>query len=243
MTGKQFEYLFVVGRGEDYVSPSGLRFVRWLCKCKCGNTILARGCALTSGKTTSCGCRHRENLAKRNESKATKVEYTFTDSIVIGHIPTTNIDFIIDKSDYNLIKDYRWSGIKNKSNSYYIGARYFTEEGKKTILLHRLIMNCPKGMVVDHINHNTLDNRKDNLRICTQSNNNHNRNNSNKSNIYFDKRINKWVARIVVDNKVIHLGSFNNKEDAIKAREKAENRYYKEYSYSASQIIAQQIHI
>lgn len=239
LTGKQFEYLLVVAKGDDYISPSGLHYARWLCKCICGNTTLVRSCDLMSGKTTSCGCRHREIVAKRNTSNAIKVEYTFFDKIVIGHIPTTDIEFVIDKSDYDRIKSYRWTGIKNRSGSYYIGARFRDREKQSTILLHRLIMNCPNGMVVDHINHNTLDNRKQNLRVCTRSENNYNRQCSYKSNIYLDKRINKWIARIGVDNQIIYLGSYDTYEEALEAREKAEKQYYKYYSYNTSKQISQ----
>ena len=97
-------------------------------------------------------------------------------------------------------------------------------------------MDCPKDMVVDHINMNPLDNRKCNLRICTMQQNNFNKkeqtnNTSGRVGVTWDKQTNKWLAQIQVDGKNIKLGRFKNKEDAIKVREEAELKYFGEYKY------------
>ena len=102
------------------------------------------------------------------------------------------------------------------------------------IKLHRYIMNCPEDMVVDHINHNTLDNRKENLRICTKKQNERNiklrsNNVSGYTGVGFHKETNKWRAYIQKDNKLITLGLFKNKKDAIKARKEAEKKYFGEF--------------
>ena len=96
-------------------------------------------------------------------------------------------------------------------------------------------MDCPKDMVVDHINMNPLDNRKCNLRICTMQQNNFNKkeqtnNTSGRVGVTWDKQTNKWRAQIQVNGKSIKLGRFKNKEDAIKARLQAEMKYYKEFA-------------
>lgn len=89
-------------------------------------------------------------------------------------IPLTQGQFaIIDDEDYEKVKPHKWRAnyCKGISNYYVQNCGW----GVPTIMMHRLIMNAPKGLVVDHINHNTLDNRKSNLRVCTQSENLRNR--------------------------------------------------------------------
>lgn len=130
---------------------------------------------------------------------------------------------LIDLDDIDKVKQYKWSIIN----------KYVVCKSKK-IRLHRLIMDCPDDKVVDHINHNKLDNRKSNLRICTQHQNNINvstrkTNTSGKTGVSLDKRRNKWRARVQINGKEKHLGYFDTKEDAIEARKQAEIDAYGEY--------------
>ena len=131
---------------------------------------------------------------------------------------------LIDLDDIEKVKNYKWT----------FDGRYVRKSGKER--LHRFIMNCPKDMVVDHINMNPLDNRKCNLRICTMQQNNFNKkeqtnNTSGRVGVTWDKQTNKWLAQIQVDGKNIKLGRFKNKEEAIRAREEAELKYFGEYKY------------
>lgn len=111
---------------------------------------------------------------------------------------------------------------------------------KTRVVMSRLIMGCDdSSLQVDHINHNTLDNRKRNLRIVTVSQNNMNKdirsdNTSGHSGVSFNKKSGKYVSYIKINQKRIHLGSFIDINDAIKAREDAEEKYFKEYSYKNS---------
>lgn len=83
--------------------------------------------------------------------------------------------FQIDDDDFDKIKKYNWRAQVMKRTGYdqiyVISHQRIAPYKNKTIYLHRLIMNCPEGMVVDHINGDTLDNRKVNLRVCTRSEN------------------------------------------------------------------------
>lgn len=82
------------------------------------------------------------------------------------------VEVQIDDEDYDRISDYSWNACYNKNIKNYYITHSYKENGKsKNLFLHRLIMNCPEGMVVDHINHDTTDNRKQNLRIVTQKEN------------------------------------------------------------------------
>ena len=124
---------------------------------------------------------------------------------------------LIDVEDIEKVDKYKWhlSGLKKKGNHYI--------EAYPNKRLHRYILDCPDGMVVDHINRNTLDNRRENLRLCTQCDNLKNRalNSNNKTGIVgvcWHKRDKKFVARIWVNYKCITLYSGNSLDEAIKAR-------------------------
>ena len=138
---------------------------------------------------------------------------------------------LIDLEDIDRVKNYKWY---LHDNGYVITDIKST---KKHVRLHRFIMDCPDGMVVDHINHNPLDNRKDNLRVCTQQQNmmNQSKRKDNTSGItgvhwVEGKRRKKWVARITVNKKQKTLGYYNTKEEAIEARKQAEIEYFGEFT-------------
>lgn len=131
---------------------------------------------------------------------------------------------LIDTEDIGKISSDKWCIDKNN----YV-------KNSKQEYLHRVILGAPKDMCVDHINGNTLDNRKNNLRICTNRENTSNRtklgtnNTSGILGVRFDNRRNKWYADIQYKGKCIFLEYFNIKEDAIKARIDAEKSYFKEF--------------
>ncbi len=129
----------------------------------------------------------------------------------------------IDLDDVDRVGQYKW----------HISHGYACCNENK-IRLHRFIMNCPNDKVVDHINHNPLDNRKCNLRICSNQQNCMNQNKrSNNTNGYtgvlWDKAKNKWMARIKVNYKQIFLGYYDTLEKAIEVRKQAEIKYFGEY--------------
>lgn len=100
--------------------------------------------------------------------------------------------------------------------------------------LHSLLMKPPKGLVVDHINGDKLDNRRTNLRICTQRQNSLNscipKNNKTGVTGVSLTPHGKYRARIMVNRKEIRLGHFEKIEDAIEARKLAEKKYFGEYA-------------
>ena len=106
---------------------------------------------------------------------------------------------------------------------------------KSYLYLHRLLTNAVKGEYVDHINHDILDNRINNLRKCTNSQNlqNHTKlasnNTSGVTGVYWIKSKNKWRSEIAVNKQKFHLGYYINLQDAIKAREEAEDKYFGEF--------------
>ena len=98
-------------------------------------------------------------------------------------------------------------------------------------LMHRSIMKAPTGMEVDHINGNRLDNRKENLRICTHAQNCYNYKNKGNSTkgVHWEKHANKWRARIRYNGQKIHLGYFKSQKDALDAYNSAAKKYHGEF--------------
>lgn len=95
-----------------------------------------------------------------------------------------------------------------------------TDIKHKRVLITRFIMNPPDNKVVDHISGNQLDNRRENLRVCTRKQNQQNRTKNNRNNssgfrgVSWDRFRNKWVAQLSLDYKHIYLGRFDDIEDA-----------------------------
>lgn len=97
------------------------------------------------------------------------------------------------------------------------------------IYMHALLNKTPTGFVTDHINGNKLDNRKENLRTATSSQNGINRGkqiNNTSGHKGINWYANAWVAEIKVNQKKIHLGRFKNIDDAVAARKAAEQIYH-----------------
>ena len=149
-------------------------------------------------------------MSKRNQ-------YSFKGKVGTG-TASQGQTFLFDKEDYDKIKDYCWR----------VSFRGDLTTTSKSILMHRLVMDCPKGMTVDHINHNRLDNRKSNLRVCTLTQNNWNK----LSKGVRLSNSGKWEARIYFNGKEHHLGTYDTYSDAKQARIAAEKALRGEYAYA-----------
>lgn len=232
LTGRRFGRLTVTRQTEDKIRPCGKHEAQWICVCSCDNKkIVAVGTELKRGHTTSCGCLRNEKI-----SKANKKENVFdldSAEYAIGYTAKGE-KFWFDKEDYDLVKKYCWH--------YYQGYVMTNGEDHHKIYLHRLVMGVTDcNVCVDHIIHppypqHKIDNRKSNLRITTNQQNTMNRslnrnNSSGVTGVTWDKKNNNWRAYIRFNWKLIHLGSFINKEDAIAARKAAEEKYFGEYAY------------
>jgi len=201
---------------------------KYKCVCDCGNTKSISKDSLVGDHTKSCGCLSIEEL--RGRRKGNKIE--ICENHIKIFLSNCNKFTLIDKEDYEKVKDYTWS----LNNLFYVRAR---DKDRNIITLHRLIMGFPKNMLVDHRDHNTLNNKKQNLRICTQQQNLMNskipiNNSSGHKGVSWCERLKRWRAYIKLDKKQIYLGSYNDKQDAIKAREEAEIKYFGEYRYNGA---------
>jgi len=210
ITGKIFNNLKAVSTGDGK---------KIYCECACGNFHFVYLYCLVNGRIKSCGCL---------KNKRIKNKYDLSGEFGKGYT-SKGEEFYFDLEDYEKIKEYTWCCKKS--------CLITTANGKIT-RFHRFLLNPPVDMVVDHINHNVYDNRKENLRICTQKENLYNlsvsKNNiSGITGVNYLKKLNKWRAYIMVERKHIYLGVFLTIEEAKIAREKAEDKYFKEFKNSA----------
>ena len=138
---------------------------------------------------------------------------------------------IVDPDVYYQLGHFKWFLI-GKKNKFYAERSIKTGPHQTTIQrLHRVIMNAPKGMIVDHKNGNGLDNRRENLRLATFTQNNYNaskrKNTSSQyKGVYFSKSRQRWRASIRFDGKRISLGTFKAEIDAAKAYDAAAKKYH-----------------
>ena len=231
LVGQTFGKLKVIEQAEDYVWGEK-HFAQWLCECSCSehNKIIVRADSLRNGRTTSCGCVHKEMLIEKNKDGRKKNKYSdiLTDKhgdYNIGFASNTGNEFYVDASDLQLINNYCWAEIVDNKGYHYLATSL--PDSRETIKMYWII--CGKNM--DHADRNALNNRRYNLREAnsSQQNINQSRQSNNTSGfigVYFNKSNNNWQAAIGVNKKWIYLGYFNNKENAIKARLHAELKYF-----------------
>lgn len=117
----------------------------------------------------------------------------------------------IDESDFNLISAYKWCARWDKCTSGFYAMRVEVTNRKfKSIYMARLIMGLERGdkRTVDHINHNTLDNRRQNLRVCTKAQNCMNRGTWSKTGFKGVSRVsdNCFMAEIKANGERVYLG-------------------------------------
>lgn len=224
--------LTVIKRVEDYIQPSGRRVPQYLCKCNCGSgkEIISTSHRIKNGTTKSCGCLHKEAVTKTGKNNKKYNDYDYSREYGVGYCHNTGNEFYFDWEDFELIKDYCWYDVVHTKNNYH-SLRAYNKETKTYITMHQLL-GCDG---YDHEDRNPLNNRRNNLRNATQQENRWNssirkNNTSGVIGVCFDNSTNKWTAAITNNYKTTELGRYQNKEDAIKARLNAEERYYGEFA-------------
>lgn len=134
---------------------------------------------------------------------------------------------LIDAEDFDKIGTKKWSLIESTSNGDKYAMTY-------KLAMHRLILNAPSGVIVDHINHNGLDNRKSNLRLCNKAQNGWNRRAtggySKYKGVSWSKNKRRWIAEIIINKKTHKLGKFLSQEQAAKAYNEAAIRLQGEFA-------------
>ena len=155
-------------------------------------------------------------------------------------IPLTQGQYaIVDEADYDWLMQWKWQIlVKTDKGGRFYAQRHqrikLTKE-RKILLMHRVIMDAPKGMYIDHINGNGLDNRRCNLRICTPSQNAGNRRPtrillSGYRGVWRNKKGNRYIAIIIIHGKRTYLGCFATAEKAAEAYNKAAIMHFGEFA-------------
>lgn len=139
---------------------------------------------------------------------------------------------IVDPEDYELVRGRRWRNNRGRKTSYAIAGR-----SPDHVLMHQLIANSQN---VDHLNHDGLDNRRDNLRDASESQNMANRGKFQTSkgttsdfkgvSLIRQGALNPWKAKITVDHVQMHLGCFATEVEAAEAYDVAALNHYGEHA-------------
>ena len=211
LTGKKFGRLFVLCEDpEPYISPKGVKTRRWRCRCDCGNEIVVLQNALTSKKdpTTSCGCSRRdygEDLTGQRFGRLVAVKKVF-----------------LDKKESNGVVS-GWLCKCDCGNEAVASAKHL--KLGETQSCGCLLSEAARAKTVDdnifgHVESTALSL----LKINGKPRKN---NKSGVTGVYWNKRAERWIAKIGFQGKDITLGRFVKKEDAISARKVAEEKYFK----------------
>lgn len=135
---------------------------------------------------------------------------------------------IVDDDDFEALSKFKWCAYVGKWQPYAV-----RRKDGRVVRMHREIMNPPKGMYVDHINGNGLDNRRKNLRVCTNQENSFNAKSFKKTKgFYFRKDClaKPYQVHIMVDYKKIHIGYFATEQEAGIAYNQAAKKYFGDFA-------------
>lgn len=211
LTGLVFGRLTVLKFNSILVKKYGIQITKtskWDCVCNCGNLVTITTSRLTTGNTKSCGCLHKEEVSKRTRKhgKSKTRAYKAWKAMI------TRCKLSKRYLEKNITVCDRWP---DKENGF---LNFLDDMGE-----------CQEELTLDRIDNNG-NYEPSNCRWASHADQSFNkpnkRNTSGKTGVCFDKSTNKWQARINYKRKTYSLGQYLLKEDAIKAREAAEIKFY-----------------
>lgn len=228
LMGQRFGRLTVIEKQGSREYRPGRYRVYWRCKCDCGNECSAHTTDLRIGKVKSCGCLRKEVLDTIGERTRSQNRFRIDGKIVHVFFNNKPAEMLVDLDVWNAwASTYCW----NLNANGYAATGY---NGKHTLFHNIAFPNRIKGIVIDHINGNRLDNRLKNLRLVNRQQNVMNSgmrsdNTSGHIGVSWSKSKKKWVAQIQISGVNKTLGRYDKIEDAVKARKEAEEKYFGEY--------------
>lgn len=216
MTNERFGRLVVLSESADSIP----RRRKWLCHCDCGNEVAVRQDHLKSGATTSCGCVQKERV--RSAVKKPN-RFEIKGDHVVAYANNTGAEFYVDLEDWPRVSQHGWY----QGEKGYLYSRVY---GKLT-RLHRMIMLAEDSLQVDHKDRNPANNRRSNLRLATNAQNQMNQseranNTSGKRGVTWREDRQKWVVRVSTK----HIGMYSDFDEAVAARDKAAKEIYGEFA-------------
>lgn len=212
--------------------PSGrwlrLALSRWLGLLLCTNHPDAKGDIIAVPACSRC-----PNFRPQPEP-IERLDVGDQKGLLICTIPLTQRKVAtIDAADYERVSQFKWCADR-------VGLQWYAQRRAygRTIRLHQFIMNPAKGMVVDHANGNGLDNRRENLRVCTKLENAWNKKRRKQQDagsqfigVYPCQRpAGKWCIKIQCDGEVTNLGSFDTPEEAARVRDRKAVEFFGDYA-------------
>lgn len=151
--------------------------------------------------------------------------------IVLNRNDGSTLEAVIDVSDFEKVSSVSTTwGVRESFGKLYVWTRTYVNGKKTTLHLHRFIMDCPDGFVVDHRDGNGLLNTRKNLRVVTQAQNLQNRTKLQRTNtsgirgVSLFKRTGKWQAKVKIGGKQKHIGFYSTPEEARIAVEDARSK-------------------
>lgn len=170
-----------------------------------------------------------------------KNSYSIVSNKVFIEIPHKNNNpfiCVIDKHNLRLVKSVpgTWGVRYNqKTKSYYAQTQIRLNGKRIRVNMHRLIAKTPEGMDTDHLNHDTLNNTEDNLKVTTRVENSQNtrkkkNNTSGFIGVCYHKHTGKWRAYVMLNRKQIHGGLFKTPEEAYQRHLELKQQYHSYYN-------------
>lgn len=206
ISGQTFGDLLVLNRAEDYVSPKGQKKRQWLCSCICGETVVVQVNNLKTGNTTSCGC----SWKKPYHGMSDTLTYTSYDAMMARCF-----------SSNEAFSSYQRKGITVDPRWVEDFLVFLEEMGERPTKYHWLDRINPD---LGYCKENCRWNDDKNLNFYNTSLRENNT--SGRTGVSYYEQTDKWAAYIGFEGKHIKLGYFVQFEDAVKAREIAEIKYY-----------------
>jgi hypothetical protein len=148
------------------------------------------------------------------------------------HIPLTRgLSALVSDADYDWLSRWKWLVV----GPGYAGRFEGSSATRHLVYMHRAVVGAQPGQRVDHINQDRLDNRRENLRLVTNAQNQQNKkrpshNQSGYKGVCWHKGVGKWHARIVVNGQRVHLGYYRDLETAALLYDAAARYFFGEYA-------------
>jgi hypothetical protein len=142
---------------------------------------------------------------------------------------------LVDDKDFEFLNQFKWFASSNGDGDWYVCRRGRNNGKRITIRMHNMILPSHKGFLPDHKNRDGLDNQRENLRLATPSQNQHNKQKRVLSSSCFKgvswcKRDKAWGAKIVLHKKCISLGNFKSEIQAALAYDEGAKKYHGEFA-------------